>query len=276
MRRREFITLLGSAATWPPLARAQERRIAEIGFLGAGTAAGYARLFEAFQSGLHDLGYVEGKNIIVYSRWANGEYDQLAALAAELVARNVAVLVTHGTPATSALKKVTATIPIVMAVSGDADRTGLIQNLARPGGNVTGMTYFASEQAGKRLELLRDVLPTLNRAAFLTNPENPLAKLELEAIEKSARSLKIEVRPFEVRSAADFNDAFSLIVKTGCNAVETAQDALLVVNISHIAAIALDNRLPTVGETFLPKAGGLLGFGPNLSEILRCQIASRR
>jgi putative ABC transport system substrate-binding protein len=141
MRRREFITLLSGAAAWPLAVRAQQSSIAKIGFLGAGTAAGYAKQFEAFQSGLRDPGYIEGENIIVYSRWAQGEYDRLAPLAAELVALGVAVLVTHGTPGTSAAKKVTATIPIVMAVTGDADKTGLIQQLARPGGNITGKRF---------------------------------------------------------------------------------------------------------------------------------------
>ena len=152
MRRRDFITLLGGAAvTWPLALRAQQSSIAKIGFLGAGTAAGYAKQFEAFQSGLHDRGYIEGKNIIVYSRWAQGEYDRLAALASELVALGVSVLVTHGTPGTSAAKKVTATIPIVMAVTGDADKTGLIEQLARPGGNITGET--ANKEAGPEKKL---------------------------------------------------------------------------------------------------------------------------
>jgi putative ABC transport system substrate-binding protein len=268
MRRREFITILsGAAAAWPLAARAQQQT--QIGFLGAGTAAGYAKEFEAFQLGLHDLGYSQGKNVIVYSRWAQGEYTRLTALAAELVALNVAVLVTHGTPGTSAAKNVTTTTPIVMAVSGDADRTGLIQYLARPGGNVTGLTYFASEQTSKRLELLKEVIPSLSRVAFLTNPDNPLARLELEAIENAARLLKIEFRTFGVRSVGEFNDAFSLIVKNGCDAVQTAQDGMLVANASIIAAAALNSRLPTVGEAFFPNAGGLLGFGPNLPEMFR-------
>jgi len=270
MRRRDFIkAIAGSATVWPLTVQAQQPKVAQIGFLGAGTAAGYAKEFEAFRSGLHDLGYVEGRSIVVYSRWAQGEYDRLAALTAELVALDIAVLVTHGTPATKAAKKVTTTIPIVMAVSGDADRTGLIQHLARPGGNVTGLTYFASEQTSKRLELLTEVVPSLSRVAFLTNPGNPLARLELEAIDNAARYLKIEFRPIEVRSAADFNGAFALIVKTGCGAVEIAEDGMLVANASIVAAAALNSRLPTVGEAFFPNVDGLLGFGPNLLEMFR-------
>jgi putative ABC transport system substrate-binding protein len=237
--------------------------------LGAGTAGGYDKQFEAFQSGLHDRGYVEGKNIIVYSRWAQGEYDRLAALAAELVALGVAVLVTHGTPGTIAAKRVTATIPIVMAVSGDADKTGLIQQLARPGGNITGETFFGAEQTSKRLELLKEVIPSLDRVAYLMNPGNPGVITELEAMESATRSLKIELRTFEVRSTANLNDAFSLIVKTWCRGVQTAQDGMLVANASIIAAAALNIRLPTVGEEFFPSVGGLLGFGPNLPEMFR-------
>jgi len=179
------------------------------------------------------------------------------------------VLVSHGTPGTSAAKKVTETIPIVMAVSGDAEKSGLIQHLARPGGNVTGLTYFASEQTGKRLEVLKEITPSLNRVAFLFNPENPVAGLELEGIENAAQSLRIEVQRFEVRSAADLNEAFSLIVKAGCGGVETAQDGMLVSNASIIAAAALNGRLPTVGEAFFASAGGLVGFGPNLAEMFR-------
>src|SRR5215831_5628774 len=192
MRRRDFIKLVtSSAVAWPHATRAQQPSVAQIGFLGAGTAAAYAKDFEAFGSGLRDLGYVEGKSIIVYSRWAGGDYDRLTALATELLALDVAVLVTHGTPGINAAKKVTTKIPIVMAVSGDADKTGLIQHLARPGGNVTGLTYFASEQTSKRLEVLKEVVPSLSRVAFLFNPENPVAALELEGIESAAQSLKI-------------------------------------------------------------------------------------
>jgi putative ABC transport system substrate-binding protein len=270
MRRREFITLLGgAAAVWPVAAHPQQQRIAQIGFLGAGTAAGYAKDFEAFGSGLRDFGYVEGKSIIVYSRWAGGDYDLLTALATELLALDVAVLVTHGTPGTNAAKNVTSTIPIVMAVSGDAEKTGLVHSLARPGGNVTGLTYFASEQTSKRLEVLKEVIPSLGRVAFLFNPENPIAGLELEGIESAAQSLKIEFRAVEVRSAGDLNEAFSLIVKAGCNAVEYAQDGMLASNVSIIAAAALYNRLPAVGDAHFASAGGLLGFGPNLREMFR-------
>jgi len=156
-----------------------------------------------------------------------------------------------------------------MAVSGDAKKTGLIQQLARLGGNVTGETFFASEQTSKRLELVKEVIPSLDRVAFIMNPGNSSARLELEAMESASRSLKIEFRTFEVQSAADFNDAFALIVKAGCRAVETAQDGMLVANASIIAAAALNSRLPTVGEAFFPSVGGLLGFGPNLSEMFR-------
>jgi putative ABC transport system substrate-binding protein len=151
-----------------------------------------------------------------------------------------------------------------MAVSGDADRTGLIQNLARPGGNVTGLTYFAAEQTSKRLELMKDVIPSCSRVAFLVNPENPLMRWELEATENAAEALKIVFQPFEVRAPTDFDDAFLMIVKSGFDAVEIVQDGMLVANAGTIAAAALKNRIPAVGEAHFAKAGGLIGFGPNL------------
>jgi putative ABC transport system substrate-binding protein len=270
MRRREFISLLGGAATGLPLAvRAQQTRIAQIGFLGAGTPAGYAKQFEAFNAGLRDLGYLEGKNIEIHSRWAEENYDRLAALANELVALKVDVLVTHGTPATGALRTATATIPIVMAVSGDADKTGLIQTLARPGNNVTGLTYFAADQASKRLEVMKEIIPSISRVALLANPRNQVLPLELQAMEVAARSLKMVYQPFEIRDPAELDKTFSTIAKRNFNAVEIAQDGMLVANAARIATIALKNHLPTIGESFLADEGGLIGFGPDITAMYR-------
>jgi putative tryptophan/tyrosine transport system substrate-binding protein len=271
MRRREFITFLsGTVAAWPLAARAEQAKIAQIGFLGAATAAGYAKQFEALQAGLRDLGYLEGKNIVIHSRWAEEKYDRLAALANELVALKVDVLVTHGTPATSALKKATATIPIVMAVSGDAEKTGLIQTLARPGGNITGLTYFAAEQTSKRLEVMKEVIPSINRVAFLANPDNPvLLRLELPAMEDAVRLLKIKYETFEVRDPAELENVFSTIAKGNFDMVETSQDGMLVANAAGIAAIALKEHLPTIGESFFAGEGGLIGFGPELTAMFR-------
>src|SRR5690242_814154 len=270
MRRREFIGVLGgAAATWPLAARAQQTKIAQIGFLGAATAASYAKQFEEFKTGLRDLGYSEGKNIVIHSRWAEERYDRLPALANELVALKVDVLVTHGTPATGALRTATATIPIVMAVSGDADKTGLIQTLARPGNNVTGLTYFAADQASKRLEVMKEIIPSISRVALLANPRNQVLPLELQAMEDAARSLKIVYQPFEIRDPAELDKVFSAIARRNFDVVETAQDALLVANAARIATTALKNHLPIIGESFFADEGGLIGFGPDTAAMFR-------
>jgi putative tryptophan/tyrosine transport system substrate-binding protein len=270
MKRRNFIAgLATTSAAWPISVRAQQAKIARIGFLGAATAAGYAKLFEAFKAGLRDLGYLEGKNIEIYSRWAEENYDRLAALANELVALKVDVLVTHGTPATGALRTATATIPIVMAVTGDADKTGLIQTLARPGNNVTGLTYFAADQTSKRLEVMKEVIPSISRVALLANPRNQVLPLEMQAMEDGVRSLKITYQPFEVRDPAELDKTFSTIAKRNFNAVEIAQDGMLVANAARIATIALKNNLPTIGESFLADKGGLIGFGPDNTAMFR-------
>jgi putative ABC transport system substrate-binding protein len=271
MRRRDFIKVVaGSAIAWPLTTRAQQARTAQIGLLSSATAVGYAKKFEALQAGLRDLGYLEGKNIVIHSRWAEGKYDRLTALAGELVALKVDVLVTHGTPATSALKKATETIPIVMAVSGDADKTGLIQSLSRPGGNITGLTFFSAEQASKRLELMKEVIPSINRMAFLANPENPiLLRLELPAIEGAVRSLKMMYKSFEVRDPAELDNVISTIANDNFDMMEISADGMLVANSARIGAIALKERLPTIGEATLANEGGLIGFGPDDVEMFR-------
>jgi putative tryptophan/tyrosine transport system substrate-binding protein len=273
MRRREFIAGVGAVAAWSRSTRAQQVRVAQIGFLSSATAAGYAKKFEALQAGLRDFGYLEGKNIVIHSRWAEGNYNQLAALASELVSLKVDVLVTHGTPATSALKNATATIPIVMAVSGDADKTGLIQTLARPGGNITGLTYFAAEQASKRLEVMKEVIPSINRMALLANPGNPAdMRLELSAIEDAVRSLKIMYKTFEVRDPAELDNVFSTIANGNFDMVEIAQDGMLVGNFVRIATLALKHHLPAIGEVLFANEGGLIDFGPDTTEMFRLRL----
>ena len=270
MRRREFIAVLGGAAcAWPLAAHAQQAKIAQIGFLSSATAAGYAKKFEALQAGLRSFGYLEGKNIVIHSRWAEGNYNQLAALASELIALKVDVLVTHGTPAASALKKATATIPIVMAVTGDADKTGLIQTLARPGNNVTGLTYFAADQTSKRLEVMKEIIPSISRVALLANPRNQVLPLELQAMEDGVRSLKMMYQPFEVRDPAELDKTFSTIAKRNFDAVEIAGDGMLNANAARIATIALKNHLPTIGESFFADEGVLVGFGPDVTAMFR-------
>ena len=202
MNRRAFISALGGAAVWPLTGRAQQQRnVPRIGFLGAASASGYAAQVEGFRSGLRDLGYAEGSNIILEYRWADGKYELLPALAAELVRSNVDVVITHGTPAALAAKRATTTIPIVMAIIGDPVAVGVIGALASPGGNITGQSFFAPELHAKRIELIKEAMPRLARAGFLMNPDNPASggPVLLE-IQKTAQHLNVEVAEFPVRA----------------------------------------------------------------------------
>ena len=208
MRRREFIkAIAGSAAAWPLAANAQQPTMPVIGFLGALSASDYANRVEALRAGLPDLGYVEGKNIAIEFRWAEGNYDRLPTLVADLVRLKVNVIVTHGTPGTLAAKQATTTIPIVFAVVGDAVGSGVVSNLARPGGTLTGSTFFQPELIGKRLELLKETMPDLTDVGILLNTANPMNDPILPQITPIAQSLKLELHQFDVRARAEFEDA---------------------------------------------------------------------
>jgi putative tryptophan/tyrosine transport system substrate-binding protein len=193
--RRQFITLLGGAAVaWPLAARAQQPgKMARIGFLGSATAAGSAKSVEAFRAGLRDFGHVESRNIVIEFRWAEGKYDRLNDLVAELIRLNVDVIVTHGTPGTRTAKQATTTIPIVMAISGDAIATGIVTSLARPEANLTGSTFFLPELNAKRLELLKEACPQVARVAALSNPNNPVSKPIIPAMQAAAIPLRLEI-----------------------------------------------------------------------------------
>ncbi len=271
MRRRDFIALLGSAVIGSPLSvRAQQlAKLARIGFLGAASASGQKHAVEALRAGLHDLGYVEGKHYIIEFRWAEGNYDRLPELAAELVRLNVDVLVTHAAPGTMAAKQATTAIPIVMAISGDAVATGLVSSIARPGGNVRGSTFFLPEITGKRLELLKEVLPRGKRVAVLLNPANPINQTLLQAMGPTAKSLKMELQQFEAREPNEFENAFSAMIKRHADAIVMIEDVVFLANAEQIARIATAKRLPSVGFTELAKAGGLIAYGVNLPAIWR-------
>ncbi len=210
MRRRKVITLLGGAAAWPLAARAQQTaKVARIGFLGANTADALPERYEAFRAGLRALGYQEGRDFVIEFRWAEGRYERLPALFNELIRRDVDVIVTHGTPGILAARQATATIPIVMAASGDAEASGLVASLARPGGNVTGLTFFNPELAAKRFELLKEILPGLTEVGLLLNPANPINEPIVPTIKLTAQALRLQVHPFDVRGPADFERAFA-------------------------------------------------------------------
>jgi len=216
MRRRAFITLVGSAAAaWPLVARAQQAgKVHRIGFLGSATAAGSAKAVESLRAGLREFGYVEGTNIGVEFRWAEGIYDRLPHLVAELIATNVDVLITHGTPGTRVAKQATTTIPIVMAISGDAIATGLVSSLARPEANLTGSTFFLPQLNAKRLELLKEAFPRISRAAALSNPDNPVSRPIIPAMQAAAASLSVIVEVVRAQSPSEFSLAFAAMAKT--------------------------------------------------------------
>jgi putative ABC transport system substrate-binding protein len=270
--RRKLIVALGAGALAAPLGSLaqQKGKVWRIGFLGAATASGSARRVEALRAGLRDLGYVEGKNIVIEFRWAEGNYERLPQLAAELVRLKVDVLVTAGTPSILAAKSATTTIPIVMASGGDPVATGLVTSLARPGGNVTGMAGFSPELMVKRLELLKDVFPRARQVAVLFNPDNPShIKISLPVMDAAAKSLKLELHQFGARGPSEFESAFAAMAKRRVDAVVTSQDSMRTDNAGAIANLAAKMRLPSVGFPEFAEAGGLMAYGVNRVEFFR-------
>ena len=270
MRRREFIkAIAGSAAVWPFAANAQQPTMPVIGFLGALSASDYANRVEALRAGLRDLGYVEGKNIAIEFRWAEGNYDQLPTLVADLVRLKVNVIVTHGTPGTLAAKQSTTTIPIVFAVVGEAVGSGVVPSLARPGGNLTGLTFFQPELIGKRLELLKETMPDLTDVGILLNTANPMNDPILPLITPVAQSLKLELHQFDVRARAEFEGAFAAMAAKRVGGLVVFDEAVLTGNTSVLAALALKQHLPSCGWPEFAMAGGLLAYGVNFSDLFR-------
>ena len=267
MRRREFITVLGGAAAWPLAARAQPSpKIARIGFLGQTTQSGAVAL-PRFRAGLRDLGYVEGQNILIDFRWAEGDYARLAEYAAELVRLRVDILVTYGTAGTLAAKQATKTVPIVMIVSGDAVATGIVRSLAQPGGNVTGSSYFDPEIHAKRLELLKEIAPSAGRVAVLLNPDNAVKVPVIKAMGLVAEALKLDLQQFEARSPDEFQSVVSSMIKTRPDAVAVITDSVFIANAARIAEIVARNRLPSTGWPEFAQAGGLIGYGVIVGDL---------
>jgi putative ABC transport system substrate-binding protein len=240
-----------------------------LGFLGSASPSGYAHLVEALRQGLRDLGYVEGKNLLIEYRWAEGNYDQLSELAAELIRLKVDLIVTHGTPGTLAAKQATTTVPIVMAISGDAVATGLVASIARPGGNVTGSTFFFPELNAKRVELLRETLPGASRIATFGNADNPSVAQALKMMEPMARALKVDLEVVQVRRPAEFSRAFSAMAKRRVEGVVLIDDALLTASVQQLADLAAKTRIPTIGGREYAHAGGLMAYAVNFPVIWR-------
>jgi putative tryptophan/tyrosine transport system substrate-binding protein len=270
MRRREFIMLVGGAVTALPFAvRAQQPALPVIGLMGADSAAAQSRMTAAFVQRLRELGWTEGRNVIIEYRWAEGRTDRFAEIAAEFVQRNVSIILTHNTPPTLAAKHATSTIPIVFATAGDPVETGLVSSLARPGGNITGLSSQASEIAGKRLEILRQALPGLRRLATIADIGNPWAALEVSQIKDAARILGIEVTTFEVGRGGEIDSVFDAM-KGRTDALYVLAVPLLFANRMRISSLALGARLPTVCLVReYVEAGGLMSYGPNWPSMWR-------
>jgi ABC-type uncharacterized transport system substrate-binding protein len=251
------------------LADCRATKVARIGFVGATAADGLPERVVAFRAGLRALGYQEGRDIVIEFRWADGRYERLPALFDELARRDVDVIVTHGTPGVLAAKQATATIPIVMATSGDAEGSGLVASLARPGGNVTGLTFFNPELAAKRFELLKEILPSLTEVGLLLNPANPINEPIVPTIKLTAQALGLEVHPFGVRGPAEFEHAFAAMAARRVGAVVVIDDATLIANAPAVARLALQHRLPSSGWPDYALAGGLVAYGVNFPDLFR-------
>src|SRR5262245_19876163 len=268
MRRREFVRLVGgSAATWPLVARAQQPA-KTIGFLGASTRTAEAQWIAAFLQRLRELGWIEGRTIAIEYHWAEGSEERFAQIATEFVRRKVDIIVTWGSAPVVAAKKATSIIPIVFVASGDPIGTGLVVNLARPGGNVTGLSQQHTDTSRKRLELLREVVPGLRRLAIMFNVDSPVSVLEMREVQAAADTLALDVALSEIRQTKDIV-AFDRL-KGRADSLYVCTEPLLFTNRVRINILAAAARLPTMhGRREYIEAGGLISYGPNFPDLFR-------
>jgi putative ABC transport system substrate-binding protein len=270
VRRREFITLLGGVTAWPLAARAQQSaKLPTIGFLGTSTPLAMSQWIAAFVQRLRELGWIEGRTVAFEYRWAEGRSERMAEIAAEFVRLKVDIIVTYATPPVVAAKQATAVIPIVSAVMGDAVGTGLVASLARPGGNVTGLSILTPDLAGKRLELLREVAPGVRRLAFLANISNPITAPEMGQVRAAAGTLGLDVIALEIRRPEDIVPAFETL-KGRAQALYVAGDPLVLTNRVRINTLSLVAQLPAIyNSREYVEAGGLMSYGVNWPDLFR-------
>ena len=269
MKRREFITLLGgAAAAWPPAARAQQAAMPVIGYLSSGSSAGVA---PGFLRGLNEVGYVQDQNVTIEYRWAEGQYDRLPALAADLVRRQVAVLTAFGGVHTVLIAKAaTATIPIVFSMGSDPVKFGLVASLNRPGGNVTGVSHFTAELEAKRLGLLHELVPQATAIAVLLNPTNANADNQSRELKEAAHTLGLQLKIFNASSEGDFTAAFASLVQMGAGALAVAADPFFFSRHQQLVALAARHSIPAIYEwREFAEVGGLVSYGTNLSDANR-------
>ena len=272
MKRRAFISLLGcTAAAWPLAAGAQQPAMPVIGFLGAGSPGPFAPQVAVFRQGLAEAGYVEGRNVTIEYRWAEGQYDRLPAMAAELVHRQVAAIVTFPIPAAIAAKAATATIPIVFNVAGDPVKLGLVAGLARPGSNATGVNSFLAELGAKQLGLLRELLPTAARIGLLVNPGNTSsAEATLREVPEAARALGLQIQALNASTSREIEAAFATLVRERADALLVAGDGFLISRRVQFATLATRHGVPTAyGVREHVEAGGLMSYGTELLDMYR-------
>lgn len=272
MTRREFVGLLGGAAATailPRAPRAEPGKIARVGFVGLPAADSLPQRTEAFRNGMRDLGYREGQNIVIDYRWANSDYGRLPTLLAELIDLKVDVIVTHGTPGAMAAKQATSTIPIVVAVVGDAVASGVVASLSRPGGNLTGLTFFQPELNAKRLELLKETMPDLIDVGVLLNPSNQMNEPVLPEVAKVSERLKLRLHQFDARSPGEFDGACAAMKAEGVRAFVVFDDAMLIGNATTLAGLALKHGLSSCGFLDYAAAGGLIAYGVDFPDMFR-------
>jgi ABC-type uncharacterized transport system substrate-binding protein len=268
MRRREFIALIGGATTWPLSVRAQQPSMPVIGFLGSDSPDLYADRLRAFRQGLKETGFVDGQNLAIEYRWAQGRNDQLPGLAADLVRGRMAVIVASTTPSVLALKAATATIPIVFFVAGDPVALGLVASLNRPGGNLTGTTTLTLEVGSKWLQLLHEMVTKATTFALLVNPSSPeLAEAQARDLRAAAANLGVEIHVLQASTDRDFDTVFANLVQLRADALVVSSDSFFFTRCEQLAALAARHAMPTIfGFREFAAAGGLMSYGASVTD----------
>ena len=270
MKRREFITLLGGPAAWPLAAQAQQPAMPVIGFLQSASADVNVNRLRAFRQGLKETDYVEGENVTIEYRWAEGQNDRMPALAADLVRRQVALITAFGSVAAIAAKAATKTIPIVFNVGDDPVRLGLVASLARPSENLTGINFFTTELAAKRLELLRELVPTATRVSMLVNPTYPDTEPAVREVAAAAHNLGLQIRVFNASSSIEINAAFASLMRERPDALLVGSDPFLTSRRIQLMLLATRHAVPAIYETReAADVGGLMSYGTNITDAWR-------